>query len=138
MIRRRRFPRLAFWALAAALLLKAAVPLLAVGAAQAQGRALVEICTVYGLQTVALDEMLPTAAETTDAGRDDSAALPGGDPCVLTAALSLATPAPSAVDPLAVAAARAPHPPARALPAPARDRTFDWAARRKHGPPVLA
>ena len=47
--------RWAAWAFALALLLKAAMPLLATGSAHAQGKALVEVCTVYGVATVTLD-----------------------------------------------------------------------------------
>ena len=43
--------RLTLWAFAAALALKSAVPMLATGAASLQGKAVAEICDVYGLST---------------------------------------------------------------------------------------
>jgi hypothetical protein len=46
--------RLTLWAFAAALALKSAVPMLAAVAAGLQGRAVAEICDVYGVATAAL------------------------------------------------------------------------------------
>ena len=71
------------WIAVAALLLKAAVPLLATASAHAQGKTLVEVCTVYGVATVALDGAV-------EAGSDAPmhAALQHGDPCTLSSLLA--------------------------------------------------
>jgi hypothetical protein len=121
--------RFALWVAVCALLLKAAVPMLASASAQVQGKALVEVCTVYGVATVALDDH-------GDQGPAPEHASHAGDHCALSALMALAAPeglAPSM--PMAPAAA------AKALPAPssaAPDASAAWAARLKHGPPAFA
>jgi len=57
------------WWLAALCLLKLAVPLMAVAAAHHRGVELVEVCSVYGMRTIAL----------TPSGADGTAALEHGD-----------------------------------------------------------
>ena len=47
--------RIALWAGVCAVLLQSAMPLLASVSARAQGKSLVEVCTVYGVATVVLD-----------------------------------------------------------------------------------
>ena len=120
--------RWAAWAFALALLLKAAVPMLASVSAQAQGKTLVEVCTVYGVATVALDdsgEPKPVPA--------DHAGAHGSEHCALSAVLALAAPEPGPVI-AAVSALTSSAPPARAgVPTP--DAEADWIARLKHGPP---
>lgn len=54
MPRHRSLSRLTVWAFAGALLLKSAVPILASTAAALQGKAVAEICDVYGVATVPL------------------------------------------------------------------------------------
>ncbi len=56
--RRQHAPRWALWLFVAALLLKSAMPLLANASAKMQGKALVEVCTVYGVSLVPLDGVL--------------------------------------------------------------------------------
>lgn len=124
--------RWAAWAFALALLLKAAVPMLATVSAQWQGKTLVEVCTVYGVATVALDAQggsTPVPADHDGAHQ--------GDHCALSGLLALAAPQPVARDFAAVAAPAAPAP-VRVAAAPVRDAEAHWIARLKHGPPILA
>ena len=127
--------RCTFWLVAAALLLKAAVPLLATAAAQVQGRALVEICTVYGVQTIALDEQGRTPGNEAP-GHDDGVRHDGGH-CLLGGVPALAAPA-------SVGVPGAPLLPGeqplllRRTPPHAPDGALRWVARLKHGPPALA
>lgn len=131
MTSRTSLPRWAFWALSFALLLKAAVPLLAAASAQAQGRTLVEVCTVYGVATV-------------DVGSQDGRPeLPAGGHsgghCVLASVVALGVPA---VPPTASLPRHAPVA-GPALPlaveAPAvPDADAAWAARLRHAPPSRA
>ena len=122
---------LALWAAVCALLLKAAVPLLATVSAHAQGKALVEVCTVYGVATVALDDSgsQPTPEHTTTAHQ--------GDHCALNALMALAVPDADAPSTAIVALPAAPPP--RAHPSSqAPDACATWVARLKHGPPAFA
>ena len=127
---RQPLSRWALWAFAMALLLKAAVPLLASASAQLQGKALAEVCSVYGVATVALDGQ-------------DSAPVPGhgsethgGEHCTLTALMALsapevqsaAMPAPQRADSVP-AVHPSPQPP---------DACAAWVARLKRGPPAAA
>ena len=122
--------RWAAWAFALALLLKAAVPMLASASAQMQGKALAEVCTVYGVATVALE-----GQQNAPAG--DHGAAHGADHCTLTGLMALAAPEPQpAALPLPaqrVHSVRLVH---RAPPAP--DACATWVARLKHGPPATA
>jgi hypothetical protein len=124
-------PRWAFWMLALALLLKAAVPLLATASAHAQGKTLVEVCTVYGVATVALD-----AAE--GKGETPAPASPGahGEHCTLSSLLAFA--APPAPAPALLARATPPAsdlaPAGRTPSAP--DASARWVAGLKHAPPA--
>jgi hypothetical protein len=114
------------WLFACALLLKAAVPLLASASAEAQGKALVEVCTVYGVKTIALDgEPAP-----------DHQATHAGDHCALSAVLALAAPQPAALPALAPGAPQAVPSPQAVDTAP--DASARWRARLKQGPPALA
>ena len=122
--------RWAAWAFAFALLLKAAVPMLASASAYAQGKALVEVCTVYGVATMA------PAGHATPATPDHAAAH-GQDHCALTVLLAQATPEPHAlalppVTRHGVVAGLSHRPP------PAPDACATWVARLKHGPPRVA
>jgi hypothetical protein len=125
--------RIAAWLAVCALLLKAAVPMLATASAEAQGKALAEVCTVYGVSWVALDD--------TTGGGEPAAPAHGaphaGDHCALAGLLALAAPGATAVAPVLPAGAPAAAAP-RATPAPAHDRSAHWAARLKHGPPAIA
>ena len=130
---RRLAPRWAAWAFAFALLLKAAVPMLASASAHAQGKALAQVCTVYGVATVALDGPLGEGAPA----RPDHARAHDQDHCVLTALLALAAFTPQAIGAaLSSAAPRslALRNPRSAPPAP--DVCATWVARLKHGPPT--
>ena len=110
------------------LLLQAALPWLASQAAQARGVSLVEVCTVYGVRTVALPGDGSQHAPST-------AGAHGSDHCLLQA-LGFG-PATDAVPAQAVKpASEHAHKTPRATPA-AHDATARWAALRKHGPPAV-
>ena len=122
----------AVWGFTLALLLKAAVPLLATASAQLQGKALTEVCTVYGVTTVALDG--PDSGPQPQP--EHGSAAHGGEHCTLTALMALsapelhalATPVPQRADPAPVF-----------YPSPsAPDACATWVARLKHGPPASA
>ena len=115
------------WVLAAALLLRAAMPWLASASAEMQGKALVEVCTVYGVSTVALDA----------GDHPQHAAAHHGDLCALTALGALASVAANAPA-LAPSRARAAAPLTARRTPPARDACATWVARRKHGPPAFS
>jgi len=122
--------RWALWLFAAALLLKAAMPLLASASAHAQGKAVVEVCTVYGVSLVALDGQDPAPA--TDHLVDH-----GAQHCSLSALTALIDPPGNAATPLPSPLPADGAPPAQARPL-APDASTVWAARLKHGPPVHA
>jgi hypothetical protein len=120
--------RWAVWAFALVLLLKAAVPLLASASAELQGKALAEVCTVYGVTTVALDG--PDSGPAPEHG----SAAHGGEHCTLTALMALAAPELQA---LGVPASPRVHSTLVSHPSPqAPDACATWVARLKHGPPV--
>jgi hypothetical protein len=122
--------RWALWVFAAALMLRAAMPMLASASAEMQGKALVEVCTVYGMAMVPVDnhDAVPAAPHS----------MPDhGEHCALTALTALAAPQPLA--PLIVAGLAIDAGPPTAHPtSDAPDATERWAARLKHGPPAVA
>jgi hypothetical protein len=121
--------RWAAWAFAFALLLKAAMPLLATGSAHAQGKALVEVCTVYGVATLALD------AGGSQPGHD-GAPSHAADHCVLSGLVAFA-----GSDSLATVLPQAGGEPVRRVSARAdvaADACAAWLARLEHAPPVFA
>ena len=113
------------------LLLKAAMPMLAGAAAQAQGKALVEVCTTYGVSLVPLDGQ----GDQTPASEHTIAH--AGDHCALSALAALAAPGSPelavAGAPLREALGRRAH-----SSSPAHDACATWVARLKHGPPAFA
>ena len=129
MITRKPSPHWALWVFALALLLKSALPLLASASAQWQGKALVEVCTVYGVAQVA-----PAGESPAPAG--DGAGVHGAAHCALSALAALATPMPPAQ--AAWPGRPAPAAPHCAHAPPAPDASASWIARRKHGPPGIA
>ena len=119
--------RFALWAAVCALLLKAAVPMLASASAQMQGKTLVEVCTVYGVAMVALDD---------SSSQPDHSASDHGDHCALNALMALGAPdVPASVGLTAqrTEASRLSHPSPQAP-----DACATWVARLKHGPPAFA
>ena len=121
--------RWAAWAFALALVLKAAVPLLATASAQIQGKALAEICTVYGVATVTVGDVeLPPL--------HDAGLAHVGDHCTLGALVALSAPAPQATTAPQGPMAEAPGQTARAEIWP--DACAAWVAQLKHGPPAFA
>lgn len=124
--------RVTLWVFALALLLKAAVPMLASAAAEVQGKTLVEVCTVYGVKTIALDG-------ATDAPHDgDPQAGHGAEHCALGALVAGGALEAPALGLRVAAEADASRltsvPPAPAAP----DASATWLAQRKHGPPSFA
>lgn len=119
--------RWAAWAFALALLLKAAMPMLASGSAQLQGKALVEVCTVYGVATLTLD--------AGDAGHESA---PGhaSDHCALSGLTALAGVTLQTTMPPAQRASAAGQ--AMADAAHVADRCATWMARLEHAPPHFA
>jgi hypothetical protein len=130
------FTRPACWAVAASLLLKAAVPLLAAAAAQVQGRTLVEICTVYGVKTVT--QGADIGAPDTGGPGHDTRALHGEGHCVLTGLLALPGAAAAKATLDAPASACEPRLPALGPPLAVLDKNLRWVVRLKHGPPARA
>ena len=130
------FTRAACWVVAASLLLKAAVPLLATAAAQVQGRTLVEICTVYGVKTVTPGADI--GAPDTGGPGHDSRTLHGESHCVLTGLLALAGAAAAKATLDAPGPAAEPELPALGPPLAVLDKNLRWVVRLKHGPPARA
>jgi hypothetical protein len=120
----------AVWGFALLLLLKAAVPLLATASAELQGKALAEVCTVYGVTTVALD------GPDSGTSQGHGAAAHGGDHCTLTALVVLAAPEPQTL--AAPVRHRADRARSSHSPQDWRDASATWVARLKHGPPAVA
>jgi hypothetical protein len=128
--RRLRWPT--FWVALAALVLQAAAPMLAQAAAELQGKTLVEVCTAYGVATVALDGSEAPAGPSTDMAAHHA-------PCVLSALPTLTLPPPLRLTQHALS--EPPPPPARAASVahpPRLDAPARWQARCQHAPPVLA
>lgn len=127
---RQPLSRWAVWAFALALLLKAAVPLLASASAHLQGKALAEVCTVYGVATVALDgQDKPVPEHGSGAGH-------GGEHCTLSVLLALSAPEPQGLAALPLRCAASP--PVSHASSQAPDACGTWVARLKHGPPASA
>ena len=122
--------RWALWVFAAALLLKAAMPMLASASAHAQGKAVVEVCTVYGVSLVALDGQDQAPAT-------DHLAAHGDQHCALSALTALVEPDVGTQLALPAPLPVAPAPRVQAPPLVA-DASAAWIARLKHGPPALA
>jgi hypothetical protein len=121
--------RWALWAFALALLLKAAVPLLATASAHAQGKTLVEVCTVYGVSTVALDGHDSAPAS-------DHAPAHASDHCALGGLVAVGAPPalPAVFDAAYVSSASE-----RSFASTSvSDACALWVARLKHGPPSLS
>lgn len=114
------------WVFALALLLKAAVPMLAATAAQWQGKALAEVCTVYGVATVTTDsdERFPG---------HESGAAHATDHCALSGWVALSTPTLPAA---ALPGHEATEPVLRpAASTEQLDACAAWVAQIQHGPP---
>jgi hypothetical protein len=106
------------------------MPMLASASAHAQGKAVVEVCTVYGVSLVALDGQDPAPAS--DQLVDHSA-----QHCALSALTALIEP-PAHVAVALPSPLPADHaPPAQARPL-APDASAAWVARLKQGPPAHA
>ncbi|UUX95987.1 hypothetical protein [Aquabacterium sp. J223] len=129
-LRHRRALRLgaAAWVVLA-LLLKAALPLLASQAAGLQGKATVEVCTAYGVATVALPGDGPSAPA------DHGAAHVAGEHCAAGAVLASLPPAVHAALWPATAAVDRWTTPARQAPPP-DDADARWRAGLLRSPPL--
>jgi hypothetical protein len=125
------------WLFAAALLLKSALPMLASASAQLQGKAVVEVCTVYGVKLVAQAPGSNDPPETAQHGGGEHESPHLGDHCALTSLAALATATSTPRTP--VVKALNDHAPTGAQPAAQlHDATRAWLAQRKHGPPELS
>ena len=120
--------RCTVWVFALALLLKAAVPLLAAQAAQWQGKALADVCTVYGVATVAADGTNPTAGH-------EGGVAHAGEHCALSGWVVLASAGPPSMAVPVQTVATVGQ--AGATSTWQRDACAAWAAQLQHGPPVL-
>lgn len=112
------------------LLLKVAVPMLATASAKAQDKTLVEICTVYGVTTIALDA-------DGDSPAPEHTVTHSGDHCVLSAVMALAAPQP-AETPALLAEHRLQAVLVSVAATTAPDASARWRAQLKQGPPALA
>jgi hypothetical protein len=117
------------WLLALIVFLKAAVPLLAAASARERGVSLAEVCSVYGVRTVAPEQGLdtPKPAQSEHAGSEH---------CALTPLLGTAvhaSPPVAAVRLHAPAKARLQRP---AEPLAQSNASFDWLVARTHAPPL--
>jgi hypothetical protein len=125
--------RWALWVFAAAMLLKSAMPFLAQASAQMQGKTLYEVCTVYGVSLVAVDDSAPDPSEKAPAS--DHAAGQGSGHCALSTLATLASFTAPLLPPQAANAGSHLH--LRAVSsAPPPDASALWFARLKHGPPA--
>jgi hypothetical protein len=122
--------RWALWVFAAALLLKSAMPWLATASAEWQGKALVEVCTVYGVALVPSGTDAPAPAPDHPAGHANAE-------CALTALSVLAQFDPPVIAPMPAARHPAASPRSHAA-SQAPDACATWVARLKHGPPPTA
>ena len=124
------------WMVAAMLLLKGAVPLLAVVAADKRGVAVADVWSVYGVKTTRAD-----VGPSAPSGQDEPSSPgqhAGETHCALSTLLGSA--------PFAMPAAAVHHPVPRQaggpleplLRAPPVDPRHRWLARRMHAPPVSA
>jgi hypothetical protein len=119
------------WLLMFVVLLKAAVPLLAVSSARERNVSLAEVCSVYGVRTF-------IGGEAFDSSRPAQSEHASSQDCVLTPLLgagALAVPALSAVE--LHAPAGVPPGPLCELPS-LQDASFAWLASRAHAPPLSA
>lgn len=115
------------------------MPLLATGSAEVQGKALVEVCTVYGMSMLSVDRS--DKAPGPDAGTapkpaDSIAHL--DHHCVLTALAALATADDPAPFPTAAAPRSSTPRPATPAARPGHDAAAAWLAGRKQGPPTVS
>lgn len=118
-----------FWVLALAFVLKAATPLLATAAADVRGVTLAEVCTAYGVRTVAV--------APADGHGEHPAPQPHTDSqCVLNPLLGCAPLAMPMAAVLLHAPQQATLPPHAALPLPRADASQRWLAARLHAPPA--
>lgn len=123
--------RWTLWVFAAALLLKAAMPFLATASAHMQGKALVEVCTAYGVALVSPN------GETHEHPADPATPQHDGDHCVLSALPLLASGEPPVLQLPGVSANLELKQAPRSAAAPP-DAIALWAALQKHGPPALS
>jgi hypothetical protein len=133
----------AIFVMVCALLLKAAVPMLASGAALAQGKSVAEVCTVYGVATLSAQaaqhahHMHHPHGEAGGGDHSQHAASHGGDHCALAGLAALAAadePARLVLPPVH----RRHDPPVFSGLRETPDTCALWVARLKQGPPPAA
>jgi hypothetical protein len=123
-----RRPLLA-WLLVFVVLLKAATPLLATVSARERAVPLAEICSVYGVRSMALEEPPGTS-------RPDPSGHAGSEHCVLTPLLGAAMVAAPAAAVQLHAPAQARFQPPAISPLPP-DAGLAWLAGRTRAPPLV-
>lgn len=121
-----RRPRV-LWPVVFVVLLKAAVPLLALWSAHERGASLAEVCSVYGVRALA-DDQKPNSSRQSEHARSQDCAL-----APLLGAAFLAAPMRAAVG-LHVPAFL--HLTARAKSLSPKDASFAWLTSRTHAPPL--
>lgn len=123
------------WALVGLLLLKAAGPALASAVAQSRRVALVEVCTVYGVRTLAVDNAgrSPPASQGKRMPAEETGA-GAADTCILALLPVLGPPPPLESQRRHASAPEAAQPPGPFSPAPL-DASRAWWAGLKQGPP---
>jgi hypothetical protein len=143
MLRRCWLSRFASWATICALVLRAAVPLLAAGAAQLRGVSVAGVCPIYGVALPGASADKHTGHEHHLAGHSQhedgpahSGAVHTGDHCALTALAALTAPC-MVARVAAQAQVAVPDTPSATCSA-FRDACATWVARLKHGPPAFA
>ncbi len=115
----------------ALLLLKAALPGVLVAAAQVNGVRLVELCTVYGVQTIAVDHR-GAPLDGAPAGSGD---VPAATGCALASLPAFDLPVGEGTPPAAPAALAGPRVAAALDAPPADDPSRTWWSRLKQAPP---
>ena len=121
-------PRTWLWVMVALLLLKAAMPLLAAWAAHDRGVALVEVCSVYGVRTIAVDDPAePASAHASVEGT-----------CALASLLGPWAPLPTAAQPPKPAPEISASPGQRVSGPAWPDASLRWLTWQLHAPPLMA
>jgi len=144
-MRRRGSIQALLWSVACTLVLKAAVPLLAAGAAHLQGVPVGSICGIYGVTLPGVQADPHAHHHGHPGGHGDAApssdapAHSGNDRnhCALTGLAAMAVPDLAALPAGAITMAATPPPP-RIACARASDACAAWAAGMQHPPPTRA
>jgi hypothetical protein len=134
--------RLACWVAVFSLLLKAAVPMLAAGAATVRGVPVADVCAVYGVALAAArgDHAGHVHHHAAGSGHGDHgphSAATHDEHCALTALAAYAVQEHAALAVVPSPAGSA-HPGPSSVFLPNRDAVATWRARLKQGPPIFS